>query len=1080
MIRLARSRTVLARLRLATICVLFALTHAAVAQDAAPRKPVIPKKGDIEYHNGLGLTPTMGFSTWNGYGCPWITEDMIKATARSMVANGMRDAGYIFVNLDDCWQAGRDKLGLARNLAGRVNGHLIADPVWFPSGMKALGDYIHSLGLKFGLYSTHGSSTCQNVMADFGYEAIDAKDYASWGVDFFKIDTCNGGPPSDPNAFYNRYKVLTDALLETGRDIVVEICDFTRGGQAWLWAPQLGNNWRTTGDISGSYASMRNNVVSNQSYREFAGPGHFNNPDMMEIGNAGHDLATSGGYSSLAAPVAIGDTVIQVTSPMTQHNIVGAPIRIGSVWNSSANRAGTGKVESGIVAARGTPAGPPVEIFTAAKAGDRNIKVGSPVGLTAGRPLLIESVRDGGFNFPYGPYPLPAGTFEAPIITEVGTPGLSTTLADAATPGAKNVKVSSVADFAPGDTVTIEDGSMLERSTISAVGTPAGAVQTAVAPAAPGATNVKVSNIGGFVVGEPFVIDAGPKSERGTVTAIGTAAGPATTTVAPIAVGEKVVKLASIAGLAPGQELVIDTGGNAEIATIAGVGTAAAAATTMVAPAEAGTRNVKVASTAGFVVGEQLSIVESGAILVGAVTEAATVLKIGTAAGPVTQTVTTTPAGATNIRVANISGFVVGEPLQVMEYGGREFETATVRGIGTAAGPATMVAKTSAAGDRSVRVTSVNGFAAGEQLVVGVGRRQEIRSVTAVGTAGAEGTGVTVSEPFTFAHPALDRIRGTGTGIEVTKLSKVHRSGSAARGQGTGIDVTPLKMAHDLGKTGTGRGQGQAPGSGKSIRGTGTGVTLTAPLRKSHGGFVTARAAGTGITVTPLTNGHEDAVEIRGVGTGLTLSSPLTHAHPSGAVLRDQSKPGSGITLDRPLRYGHEMNAVVRGAGTGITLTKPATMAHALGEQVGGSSMTVDEARTHMSLWAMMAAPLIIGADIPNMAKQNLEIYLSRDVIAIDQDPLGIQAFTVLNTGNHWILRKPLANGDVAVAFWNDTTAPWTEASATVAQLELDAAGSYSAKDLWSKATSKVDGGTVTVGPIPEHGTVVLRIAKVR
>jgi hypothetical protein len=1076
---------------LAVICAALVLDPGSLAQNTA-----IPNKGDIDYYNGLGLTPTMGFSTWNGYGCPWITEDLIKATARAMVANGMRDAGYVFVNLDDCWQAGRDKQGLARNLEGRVNGHLIADPVWFPHGMKALGDYIHSLGMKFGLYSTHGSSTCQNVMADFGYEVTDAKDYASWGVDFFKIDTCNGGLPRDPNAFYNRYKVLTDALLATGRQIVVEICDFTRGGEAWLWAPQLGNNWRTTGDISGSYMSMRNNVVSNQSYREFAGPGHFNNADMMEIGNAGHDATNSGGYSSLAAPVAVGDTVIQVTSPMTQHNIVGAPIRIGSVWNSSANRAGTDHVESGIVATRGAPAGPPVNIFADAAAGDRNIKVDSTAGMAVGSPLLVESVKGGGpsftypvtgallsgsgFNFPYGAYPLPAGVFESPTITAVGTPGVSTTLADSVAASATNIKVASVADLAPGDAVTIEQGSALERSTIGAVGTPAGAAQTVVAPTAPGATNIKVANVSGFVVGEPFVIDAAGKSERGTVTAIGTAAGPATTTVAPASIGDKAIKLASVAGLAPGDQIVVDAGAKAEIASVASVGTAASAATTMVAPAAIGTSNVKVASTTGFVAGELLSIVESGAILAGAVTEATTILKIGTAAGPVTQTVMTAPAGATNLRVASIAGFVVGEPMQVMEYGGPDFETATVRSIGTAAGPSTTVAKSAPAGDRTIRVANIAGFAAGEQLVVGVGRRQEIRTVSSVGSAGADGTGVTVSDPLTFTHPALDRIRGAGTGIEVTKLVKAHASGSAARGQGTGIDVTPLKMAHDLGKTGTGQGQGQSPGSGKSIRGTGTGVTLTAPLLKSHAGYVTARAAGTGITVTPLKIAHADGVEVRGTGTGITLASPVAHPHASGAVLRDQSKPGTGITLDRPLQSKHEMNAVVRGAGTGITLTKPVTMAHPLGEQVGGSSMTVDEARTHMSLWAMMSSPLIVGADIPNMAKENLDIYLNRDVIAIDQDRLGIQAFTVSNSGNHWILRKPLANGDVAVAFWNDATSPWSDANATFAQLELDAAMSYSAKDLWSKETSKLSGGTVTVGPIPEHGTVVLRIAKWR
>jgi hypothetical protein len=553
------------RVVMAALFAIATVVDESIAQNVAAQKPVIPKKGDIDFYNGLGLTPTMGFSTWNAYGCPWITEDLIKATARAMATNGMREAGYVYVNLDDCWQAGRDRQGLARNHQGRVNGHVIADPVWFPSGMKALGDYIHSLGLKFGLYSTHGSSTCQNVAADFGFEVADVKDLASWGVDFFKIDTCNGGLPSDPNAFYNRYKVLTDAILATGRNIIVEICDFTRGGQAWLWAPQLGNNWRTTGDISASYMSMRNNLVANQLYRELAGPGHFNNPDMMEIGNAGHDANNSGGYSTLAAPVAIGDTVIQVTSPMTQHNIVGAPFRIGSVWNSSANRPGNGRVESAIVAARGTPAGPPVNIFSAAAPGDRNVKVGSITGMVVGNKLLVESVKGGGpafvypvtgaplsgsgYNFPYGAYPLPTGTFESATITAVGTAGVSTTLGDAVAVRATNIKVASVADLAPGDTLTIDHGGILERATIASVGTPAGAAQAVVAPTAVGATNIKVSNVGGFVVGEPFVIDVGTKVERATVTAVGTAAGAATTIVAPAAIGATVVKVASVAGL---------------------------------------------------------------------------------------------------------------------------------------------------------------------------------------------------------------------------------------------------------------------------------------------------------------------------------------------------------------------------------------------------------------------------------------------------------------------------------------------------------------------------------------------------
>jgi hypothetical protein len=409
-----------------------------------------------------------------------------------------------------------------------------------------------------------------------------------------------------------------------------------------------------------------------------------------------------------------------------------------------------------------------------------------------------------------------------------------------------------------------------------------------------------------------------------------------------------------------------------------------------------------------------------------------------------------------------------------MEYGGAQFETATVASIGTPAGAATTVAAAAARGDTNIKVTSVNGFVAGQDLVVGVGRRQEVRSVTAVGTAGAGGTGVTLGEPLAFDHLALDRIRGVGTGITVTPLEKPHASGSATRGQGTGVTVSPLTMNHDLGKTGTGSGQSQAPGSGKSIRGTGTGVTLAAPLTKAHGGSATARGLGTGVNVMPLSVGHEGGVAARGVGTGVTLSKPLTGSHDGDAVVRDQSKPGTGITIDTPLQHGHALNAVVRGGGTGITLTTPATVAHPIGEQVGASSMTPDEARTHMSLWAMVASPMIIGAEIPNMQAQNLEIYLNRDVIAVDQDPLGIQAFTVASANNNWVLRKPLANGDVAAALWNDTTASG-QLSTTVTELGLPpTTGVYTVRDLWSKEL-QLTYDTVTA-QVPAHATAMYRI----
>ena len=182
-------------------------------------------------------------------------------------------------------------------------------------------------------------------------------------MDYFKQDTCNGGLPSDPNAFYTRYKKFSDALLASGRDIVYSLCDFTRGGQTWLWGSTVGNLWRSTGDIAANFASMLSNFQLNQQWRTYAGPGHWNDPDMLEIGNAGHTPAGSG-YSNLAAPAKVGDTTIQVTSDSTEGQIVGAPFRIGANWDGGANKPGDGNVESFIVAAKGTPAGAPTTIFS--------------------------------------------------------------------------------------------------------------------------------------------------------------------------------------------------------------------------------------------------------------------------------------------------------------------------------------------------------------------------------------------------------------------------------------------------------------------------------------------------------------------------------------------------------------------------------------------------------------------------------------------------------------------------------------------------------------------------------------------
>src|SRR4051794_14191867 len=414
-------------------------------------------------YNGHALTPPMGFNTWNAFACN-INEDLIRSTALAMKNNGMADAGYKYVNLDDCWQDGRTLTAPDKALVARdADGHIISDPTNFPSGMKSLADYVHSLGMKFGLYSSNGTATCQGVAGQLGHETIDANDYAKFGVDYLKLDTCSSGLPSDPKAFYTRYKVMSDALLATGRDIIFSLCDFTQGGQTWQWGAEVGNLWRTTGDISASFTSMLNNFTSSQTRESYAGPGHWNDPDMLEVG--------TGGFSNLAAPARVGDSTVQVASAAGA--VAGSALRLGTLAGSD--------LDSAIVKSVGTAAGAATSLFAPAQAGDTNVKVDSITGFTVGNPILVDT----------------GGTYESPTITSVGTAGAATTLADAA--AGKTISVASTANLEPGDKLNV-DG---EAATIDSVGTAAGAATTLAAPAT--ATNLKTASVSGFTVGDPVL-----------------------------------------------------------------------------------------------------------------------------------------------------------------------------------------------------------------------------------------------------------------------------------------------------------------------------------------------------------------------------------------------------------------------------------------------------------------------------------------------------------------------------------------------------------------------------------------------
>jgi alpha-galactosidase len=256
--------------------------------------------------NGLALTPTMGWNSWNRFACN-VNEQIVRDSADAMVSSGMRDAGYVFVVIDDCWQGARD-----------ANGFVTADPQRFPSGMKALGDYIHSRGLKFGIYSDAGRLTCGSRPGSQGHEYQDALTYARWGVDYLKYDWCSTG---DRNA-QEAYAVMADALRASGRPIVFSMCEWGTA-RPWLWAKNTGNLWRTTGDIWDSFATRDKAhdwahpaleiVDLNEPLWPFAGPGHWNDADMLEVGNGGMTAAEYRSHFSLwammASPLMAGNDI---------------------------------------------------------------------------------------------------------------------------------------------------------------------------------------------------------------------------------------------------------------------------------------------------------------------------------------------------------------------------------------------------------------------------------------------------------------------------------------------------------------------------------------------------------------------------------------------------------------------------------------------------------------------------------------------------------------------------------------------------------------------------------------------------
>jgi alpha-galactosidase len=265
-----------------------------------PAPPVVaPVPGDRAGWMTLAPTPPMGWNSWNKFGCN-VSEQLIRETADALVSSGMKDAGYQFVVIDDCWQVSRD-----------ANGVIVADPQRFASGMKALADYVHSRGLKFGVYSDAGSKTCQGRPGSNGYEEVDARQYAAWGVDYLKYDWCNTDGV-DPKI---AYPTMRDALRASGRPIVFSMCEWGRS-QPWTWARGVGHLWRTTGDIGPSWQSFARLLDQQVDLWKFAGPGGWNDPDMLEVGNGTLTPAENRAHFSLwcllAAPLMAGNDIRQM------------------------------------------------------------------------------------------------------------------------------------------------------------------------------------------------------------------------------------------------------------------------------------------------------------------------------------------------------------------------------------------------------------------------------------------------------------------------------------------------------------------------------------------------------------------------------------------------------------------------------------------------------------------------------------------------------------------------------------------------------------------------------------------------
>src|SRR5579864_8598052 len=276
--------------------------RAPAGEGAYPARLPLPALHKVPY-NGLAKTPPMGWNSWNKF-AGRVDDAAVRRMADAIAANGMKDAGYVYVNIDDTWQGDRDAKG---NIQANKK---------FPD-MKALADYVHGKGLKIGIYSSPGPNTCAGYEGSYAHEEQDAKTYAAWGIDYLKYDWCgarNLYSDADMQAVYQK---MGDALLKTGRPILYSLCQYGRA-EVWKWGADVGGNlWRTTGDIRDAWDSMSKIGFGQDEHAPYAKPGHWNDPDMLEIGNgAMTDMeyrTHMSLWSMLSAPLIAGNDLRDMT-----------------------------------------------------------------------------------------------------------------------------------------------------------------------------------------------------------------------------------------------------------------------------------------------------------------------------------------------------------------------------------------------------------------------------------------------------------------------------------------------------------------------------------------------------------------------------------------------------------------------------------------------------------------------------------------------------------------------------------------------------------------------------------------------